>query len=94
MAGKVEYVALTQEAFDKLPNYSCSLPTATTIGKQWKRQNGKGPWVMGEYAENPEPGMVTILWREIVIREAGIGPEDIVGQEEAFELWCKERERK
>lgn len=31
-----DQVYLTQQQFDRLPEYSCSLPTGTTIGKQWK----------------------------------------------------------
>lgn len=30
-------VTLTRAALDALPEYSCSLPTGTTIGKRWKR---------------------------------------------------------
>ncbi len=32
-------VCLTQKEFDDLLEYSMSLPTGTTIGKQWKRHN-------------------------------------------------------
>jgi hypothetical protein len=30
-------VKLTRAELDSLPEYSCSLPTGATIGKQWKR---------------------------------------------------------
>jgi hypothetical protein len=32
-------VHLTKAEFDALPEYSASLPTGTTIGKKWKRNN-------------------------------------------------------
>jgi hypothetical protein len=31
---------LTLEQFQALPEYSATLPTATTIGKRWRRQDG------------------------------------------------------
>ncbi len=31
------YVRLTRHEFDRLGEYSCSLPTGTTAGKRWKR---------------------------------------------------------
>ena len=36
MAEEVELVELTRREFDELPEYSCTLPTGTTIGKKWK----------------------------------------------------------
>jgi hypothetical protein len=32
----VKTVELTRAEFDALPEYSCSLPSGTTIGKKWK----------------------------------------------------------
>jgi hypothetical protein len=62
---------LTQQEFKALPDYSASLPTGTTIGKQWKRRNdyydeSKG-WRLGEYVEHPNPDLVGIRWRDIEI---------------------------
>lgn len=34
-----EVIELTRAEFDALPEYSCSLPTGTTLGKRW-RKNG------------------------------------------------------
>lgn len=55
-------IALTQRELDALPEYSCSTPTGTRIGKRWKRNKnaypalaGKPPeWWQGEYYELPE----------------------------------------
>ena len=53
---------VTQETFDGLSEYSCSIPTGTTHGKRWKRDNHAYPndgvrrdpkWFMGEYYELP-----------------------------------------
>ena len=32
---------LTKEELDALPEYSCSIPTGTIIGKRWKRRTYK-----------------------------------------------------
>lgn len=32
-----EFAVMTRETFQKLPEYSCSLPTGTAIGKRWRR---------------------------------------------------------
>lgn len=59
------------EAFAALYDYSCSVPTGTTIGKRWKRRRDyydetKG-WVLGEYAAHPNPDVVRIVWRDLVV---------------------------
>lgn len=36
---KPKVTVLTRKEFDELLDYSCSLPTGTTIGKRWKRNN-------------------------------------------------------
>lgn len=58
---------MTIDYFDALLEYSSSLPTGTYIGKRWKRFVGRGDqrWMMGEYAEDPDPEKVLILWRRI-----------------------------
>lgn len=60
-----------QEAFSALPDYSCSIPTGKTIGKRWKRRRdytdeSKG-WLLGEYAEDPDPEFVRIKWRNLLV---------------------------
>jgi hypothetical protein len=64
-------VTVTKAEFDKLDEYSCSLPTGTTVGKSWKRKKdyhdeSKG-WLHGEYVEDPDPKMIGIRWRELII---------------------------
>jgi hypothetical protein len=65
------YALMTQKEFDELPEYSCSLPTATTVGKRWKHGSPyvgeRTRWTMGEYVEHADPTMVGILWREVLI---------------------------
>jgi hypothetical protein len=72
-------VWLTQEEFDKMDEYSCSVPTGTTLGKRWKCKRdyfdaSKG-WLMGEYTAivpdsrgNRFSDRVLIQWSEISIR--------------------------
>lgn len=69
---------LSALAFHELYEYSCSVPTGTTIGKRWKRLDGAHDqgfirrggipqWVIGEYAENVDPTKVTINWYRPII---------------------------
>lgn len=50
---------------DQLPEYSCSLPTATTIGKRWRRRSN-GAWWLGEYYDIGDPKRVGIRWAKIL----------------------------
>lgn len=63
-------IALSKQEFDALPEYSCTLPTGTTVGKRWKLgwpyHEPRTRWFLGEYAKSDLPGMVDIVWREIV----------------------------
>ena len=67
-------VALTQSDFDALNEYSCSLPTGTSIGTRWKcgrPYHGPTAWYLGEYVPCDQPGMVGIRWSKIrVITDA------------------------
>lgn len=75
-----ECIALTQAAFDRLPEYSTSLPSGKWPGKQWKaKYKGKDNWHMGEYYEKPgDTKFMCIRWLKIVIREAGLKVDQIV----------------
>lgn len=80
----IEVVELTQAEFDELPEYSCSLPTGTTIGKEWKRgEPYRAPrerWYRGMYVESEREGYVKVKWqrirvltaRQAQLREGGI----------------------
>lgn len=73
---RLPHVELTQAELEALPEYSCSLPTGTTIGKRWKLDvhfrpgppNAFPAWLLGEYTAHPDPGLVGITWRRIVVR--------------------------
>ena len=68
---------LTLAEFRALPEYSCSVPTGTEIGKRWKRRipyHGEPcEWFLGEYvepdAEQKEKGQVGIQWTRIEVAE-------------------------
>lgn len=60
MVDALPSLRLTPREFAALPEYSCSLPTGTTIGKRWKRLDGSHDhrfkaaggqprWMVGEY---------------------------------------------
>lgn len=69
----LETVTMTQAEVDALLEYSTTLPTGKTIGKQWKRQLYVGPkrgaWLLCEYVEDPDPAYVAIRTREIHIAD-------------------------
>jgi hypothetical protein len=56
---------MTERAFDKLPEYSCSTPSGTYTGKRWKTKVW-GEWWMREYGA--VWGMeICILSRRIIL---------------------------
>ena len=62
-------VWLTLEQFDALDDYSCSVPTGTTIGKKWRRRvpyeypiTKDTRWYQGQYVHHSDPGKVGIQW--------------------------------
>ena len=72
---------MDQDTLNNLLEYSCTVPTGTTIGKRWKRgqclcvgvtlRHGTckkhNTWMMGEYVHSLRPGHVDIYWRKILI---------------------------
>lgn len=90
----MKVVWLTQQEFNALPEYSCSLPTGTTLGKRWKSKriySDAPKWIMGEYTEivpDPRgsrfPDRVLIQWSEISIRV------ELVFLGQHFDEWMRE----
>lgn len=75
-------VMLSIKEFKELPDYSCSIPTGTRIGKRWKRRTPyeiklgvMNTYRMGEYVESSTPGYVDIEWTTIILPD-GYDPED------------------
>lgn len=72
-------LALTQREIEELcreyGEYSCSIPTGTTIGKRWMcNANAYTPgaeddWYLCEYVSDPDPKMVGIRTYHVVIDE-------------------------
>lgn len=62
-------VLIAREELMRLPDYSMSLPTGTTIGKRWRRDNGKGGWAIGEYVPSAIPDHVDIKWSQVQLLE-------------------------
>jgi hypothetical protein len=70
----MEETIISREELFALPEYSCSLPTRTAIGKRWRGDvhayrkhptpDDQHEWKIGEYVEHPDPnsGMVGIRW--------------------------------
>ena len=65
----MEKIWLTLEQFEKLDDYSCSIPTGTTIGKTWRRRvpylfpvTKDTKWYRGKYVEHSDPNKTGIEW--------------------------------
>lgn len=56
-----------ESKFNQLPEYSTTIPTGKTIGKQWKAQNSKGMWFLCEYKSDPDPRYINIKKLRIII---------------------------
>ena len=72
MTEPIAYVPI--EEFNQLLEYSTSIPTGTTVGKRWKRDNNwhrkNGPdadWWLMEYVEDPDPKFVGIQASRIIV---------------------------
>lgn len=78
----LQVTEVTAQELADLPEYSCSIPTGTTIGKRWKkdlRAYDRNPvavteravlgpeWVMGEYVDDPDPELIGIRWTRIKV---------------------------
>lgn len=62
---------VTLATFDKLDDYSCTLPSGAILGKVWKRHepySGRGKWILGQYTEHTDPDKLTITWRDLYVR--------------------------
>jgi len=71
-----EDLLLSQEEFDVLPEYSCTIPTGAIVGKRWKRREPYGAtknatWYVGEYVEltPPDPKKIGIKWIKVHVGE-------------------------
>lgn len=62
---------LTAAELNDLPEYSCSMPTGTTIGRMWKKdmyaydpdnRHLSPTWVICQYVEHPNPNKVGIKY--------------------------------
>lgn len=77
-----KHAVMERADLDALPDYSMSIPTGTTIGKRWKRDNnvtrllngalpdrerGLNDWWMGEYQPHEDPRYVNIMWLKILV---------------------------
>lgn len=89
----MDCITITQREFDELPEYSCTIPTGTTIGKKWKRRHPYGApkgqpgiWMVGQYYDIGDPNNVGIRWLKIsaVIRLKSMKP----AKEKPLNLVC------
>jgi hypothetical protein len=70
-------VFMSERKVKKLPEYSTSLPTGTTIGKRWKADKNarrhpedrtpKPDWMLAEYYDINDVNKVGIRWTKIIV---------------------------
>lgn len=70
---------MTLAQLAELPEYSCSLPTGTRIGKRWRRNLNafvypamEAVWFLGEYAQQLRPGTILIRWTPVKLVGPGV----------------------
>lgn len=67
----LDTVVMPKKEFDDLLDYSCSYPTGTTLGKEWKRRKNyykeELGWWLCEYIESDIPGRVGIAYAHLEI---------------------------
>lgn len=78
-------VSMSLSDFNKLPEYSCTLPTGTKAGKQWKRRKHDGTWCLGTYYEldDLDPASTTqigISWQHLNITDAAHTVIDMINR--------------
>lgn len=61
---------IVRRDFERLHEYSSTLPSGTTIGKIWRLHARDDSWWLGEYCESRVAGMVDIKWRRIHVVDA------------------------
>lgn len=61
-----EFVSMDPESFEKLMDYSTSIPTGKYAGKMWKRQTPQG-WHLCWYSKSNDPKFLDInSWRIVL----------------------------
>jgi hypothetical protein len=68
-------IVISRDELRKLPEYSCTIPTGTTIGKRWRRdvlepkrfhgvlpRDTPAEWMIGEYYDIGSDKEVGIKW--------------------------------
>jgi hypothetical protein len=60
-----DHVLLTKAQFDRLHEYSSTLPTGVYPGKCWKRKEDR--WLLVWYGLTPDPTQCSIEFREILL---------------------------
>ena len=65
----------TEAEFMELLEYSYTLPTGTTVGKRWRKFDGRRWWI-GEFYEIEKADRIGIRWyRPVIVLEAILAPE-------------------
>jgi hypothetical protein len=78
------HALMTPATLNALPEYSASIPTSADMGKRWKRADGRGWWMMGEYAPHEDPAIVRIIWRKVLVVFPAPPERPIVNELELF----------
>lgn len=61
------HALMSKSSFDKLLEYSTTIPSGVYIGKMWKGQYRQGPWYLAWFSKCDDPKFVNNNYREILI---------------------------
>lgn len=65
------HAVMTRAEFERLMEYSRSIPSGTYVGKIWKRRQwlNSDVWLLGEYVDVGSQTEIGIKWRAILVVE-------------------------
>lgn len=62
-----KHAMMSEKTFNKLLNYSHSIPSAAYEGKMWRGQYQEGGWYLRWYGLSHDPDMISNHQRDIII---------------------------
>ena len=80
MAIDEKRATVTLTTFNKLDDYSCTLPSGAILGKVWKRHEpfgSPGTWILGQYTEHADPEKLRITWRDLYVLHPLTGEPEV-----------------
>jgi hypothetical protein len=68
------HAVMSRATFQKLAEYSTTVPTGVYEGKMWRRREPSRGWLLAWYGPHPTLGICSINLRQIVMTDDGGNP--------------------